>query len=175
MTPSFPKRSATWSTLLLVGISAALVGGGAAFLALTFWWTLNGQEPHYLDSGVFYLAPALVSLLIGPLFWWLMILRPRRLTLRRGILVGILSSLVAHPLTWFLALVILSLSRRNTNLGSAYPINIGLEIHNPIELLQGSLVLSVLSLFYVGWITLIVGGVAGGVLARVVAHLRRNR
>ncbi len=103
-----------------------------------------------------------------------MILRPRRLTLRRGILVGILSSLVAHPLTWFLALVILSLSRRNTNLGSAYPITIGLEIHNPIEVLQGSLVLSVLSLFYVGWITLIVGGVAGGVLARVVAHLRRN-
>lgn len=184
---ALPQRVALYSTLLLVGIGAALAAWGAAFLSLTFFslsLTFFSTLPvatavmrqtlsvatavmrQWLgpDVGPFYCAAALASLLLGPLFWWRFIIRAGHLTLGRGILVGVLVSLVAHPLTWFLAtdtyIAAASLSRRQTDL-------LLLILSNPLGQLVQSLDFSLLSLLYVGWITSLVGGVVGGLLALV--------
>jgi hypothetical protein len=172
MAMSFPKRSATWFTLFLVGISAALAGWVAALLAFTFVSIVGivGVWPYFVELYVveYSLPAALSSLLIGPLFWWLFIIQPRQLTLRRGILVGSLGSLVAHPLFWFLAMVIASL--RGTKIVSV----LGIKHLDLIGELLESLFLSMWSLLFVGWITALVGGVVGAVLALVVAHIERK-
>ena len=117
---------------------------------------------------VFSLAAALASLLIGPLFWWLFIIRPRQLTLSRGIFVGCLSSFVAHPLTWFLALMPVSLGWMNT-IPFLWIGHITLS-----EELQAIPSLSSYSLLFVGWLTTLIGGMVGGVLAKSVADLSRD-
>src|SRR5947209_170885 len=155
MAGSFPKRSTTWSMLSLVGMSAALAGIGAALLSLMFVSTvpsLNGIASSPLDVVVFSLAAALGSLLIGPLFWWLFIIRPRQFTRLRGVLVGSLGSLVAHPLTWLLALMLASLGGMNTIL------DLGIEHYTLIEKLQAIPILSIYSLELVGWLTALIGG-----------------
>src|SRR5438874_1603110 len=152
MAHSLPQRAAIWYTLFFVGIGAALAGFGVAFLALKFVSTLSfahGVEMHWPEVGLFYLAAALASLLLGPLFWWCLIIQPRHLTLGRGILVGILGSLVAHPLTWFLAMVVASL--RGTNSVLVFLI----QSPNPIGELMESLYTSLWSLLYVGWIPIL--------------------
>ena len=170
MTSLLPKRSASWSTLCLVGISAALAGWAAARLALTFVSIvpgLNWFAGSRTDVEVFSLAAALVSLLIGPLFWWLFLIRPHQFTLRRGILVGSCGSLVAHPLTWLLAMAVGSLSGINTVLG--HPLRElvpAMKDPNLIGELLVSFFLSIYSLILVGWITALVGGVVGGVLVK---------
>ena len=162
MRQTLPQRAALCSTLLVVGIGAALAAWGAAFLALTFFSTLpyaRGVERHWPDVGLFYCAAALASLLLSPLFWWRFIIRPAHLTLGRGILVGMLVSLVAHPLTWFLAMATASFIGRQTVLLLLIPSS------NPLLQLLESLVISLWSLLYVGWITMLVGGLVGGLLA----------
>lgn len=105
------------------------------------------------------LAAALSSLLIGPLFWWLFHIRPHRFTLRRGILVGSGGSLVAHPLTWLLAMVVGSLSGINTLLGQPLRELVpAMKDPNLIGEVLVSLFLSIYSLILVGWITALVGG-----------------
>ncbi len=170
MTSLFPKRSASWSILCLVGISAALAGWAAALLALTFVSImpgLNGFAGSRPDVEVFSLAAALVSLLIGPFFWWLFLIRPQRFTLRRGILIGSGGSLVAHPLTWLLAMVVGSLSGINTLLGQPLRELVpAMKEPNLIGEVLLSLFLSIYSLILVGWITALVGGIVGGLLVK---------
>ncbi len=170
MTRLVPKRSASWSILCLVGINAALAGWAAALLALTFVSilpALDGIAGSRPDIVVFSLAAALSSLLIGPLFWWLFLIRPHRFTLRRGILVGSCGSLVAHPLTWLLAMVIGSLSGLNTLLGQPLRELVpAMKDPNLIGEVLVSLFLSIYSLILVGWLTALVGGIVGGLLAK---------
>lgn len=146
-----PQPSDTWYTLLCVGMGAALAGFSAAFLALNTHFTMPS------DKEFFYVAAALASLLIGPLFWWLFIIKPHRITLRRGIIIGMLGSVVAHPLTWFLAELMVYSTGRSTWMGSTL-------VNPPLVALFGSLVYSVFSLVYVGWFTTLLGAIAGGVL-----------
>ena len=170
MASTSPKRPTTWFTLSLVGVSAAFAGGAAALLALTFVLLMpffKGITAYLSGIMVFSLAAALASLLIGPLFWWLFIIRPRQLTLSRGIVAGILGSLVAHPLTWFLVIVVASL-------GGNTILFLRVEHVTPIEILQAIPIYSVYSMFYVGWLTTLVGGVVGGNLAKGIAYLSRD-
>lgn len=170
MASTSPKRSTTWFTLSLVGVSAAFAGWATALLALTFVLLMpffKGIAAYPPGVVVFSLAAALASLLVGPLFWWLLIMRPRQLTLSRGIFVGSLGSLVAHPLTWFLVLVVASL-------GGNTILFLKVEHVAPIEILLAIPIYSVYSLFYVGWLTTLVGGVVGGILAKGIAYLSRD-
>ncbi len=150
MFSSFSRRSDIWQTLLLVGICSAIAGYGAAWLSFKFY-TAN------TDVGMIYPAAPLAALLIGPLFWWRSIMKVRRLSIRRGIVVGILSSIAAHPLTWFLAMLLALLN------GS--PTVAGVLIFNPLVALGNSLVLSLFSMIEVGSITVLVGGITGGLMA----------
>src|SRR5262249_32602143 len=101
---SLARLSDIWFTLLFVGIGAAFVAFGVAFLCLQFVTILLSlvQDSKGLE---FYLAAALASLLVVPPLWWLFIIKPRHLTIKQGALVGFLASLAVHPLTWLFALL----------------------------------------------------------------------
>jgi hypothetical protein len=162
MTYSFQKRSNPRPTLFLVGISAALAGGCAALLSLMFvsmtFHSIVSDGPTII---ILSLAATLSAALLGPLLWWLLIIRPDRLTVGRGVLVGILGSLAAHPLTWFLLLVT---TQTIFNPNTAFPNAIG-------GFLWQIPYLSIYSLFLAGWLTTLIGGVVGAVFAKTVARL----
>lgn len=170
MADSFPKRSTIWSMLFLIGTSAALAGTAAVLLSLLFVSSmpaLNGIASSAYDVVVFSLAAALASLLIGLLFWWLFIIGPGQFSRVRGVLVGSLSSLVAHPLTWFLAVVVAPHRGMNSFLNLVLTQTL-------MEELQAIPTLSIYSLVLVGWLTALIGGVVGGILVGVVARIGRN-
>jgi hypothetical protein len=150
MFSSFSRKSDIWWTLFLVGICSAIAGYGAAFLSFKFYTLPTNVE-------MIYPAAPLAALLIGPLFWWSFIVKARHLSIKRGIVVGILGSIATHPLTWFLAMLLALLN------GS--PTVAGVLIFNPLVALGNSLVLSVFSMIEVGGITVLVGGIAGGLMA----------
>jgi branched-subunit amino acid ABC-type transport system permease component len=66
-------------------------------------------------------------------------------------------TIAVHPLTWFVAMMLALLN------GS--PTVAGVLIFNPLVAIGNSLVLSVFSLIEVGGITVVVGGITGGVIA----------
>ena len=154
---SFPrsKRSDVWYSLLLVGGGAALAGLAAVILALQFYGTSYGTQ-----VAVFYLAAPLAAALLGPCLWWWAIIKPDRLSVRRGIGTGVLGASLAHPLAWYIALVLAFFTREQTVAGLLV-----FNPFNPLQDLLAPLFLAPFSLIYVGWITALVGGVAGGAIA----------
>ena len=142
------KRWDVWYSLLLVGAGAALAGLAAASLALGF---------AGMPIAEFYLAAPLAAALLVPGLWWWAIIKPGRLSVRRGIGVGVLGACLAHPLAWYIALVLAFLGGE--------PTIASINVTNPVQALFASLVLAGFSLLYVGWITALVGGAAGGLVS----------
>jgi hypothetical protein len=142
------KQWDLWYSLLLVGGGAALAGLAAAILALQFYGTRVAE---------FYLAAPLAAALLGPYLWWRALIKPGRLSVRRGIGVGALGASLAHPVAWYMALVLAFLTGQQTVAG--------ILVTNPMHDLLEPLFLAPFSLIYVGWITALVGGVAGGAIA----------
>jgi len=62
-----------------------------------------------LPKRAFPLLVALASGLVGGACWWLLVERPRRLTRERGGIVGLLTGLLVHPVTWILVLAVQNL------------------------------------------------------------------
>jgi hypothetical protein len=149
-------RRDVWYSLLLVAAGAALAGLAATAVALRF----VGMPPADYYA-VFYVTAPLAAALLGPSLWWWAIIKPGRLSVRRGIGVGVLGASLAHPLAWYIALVLAFLMGDRTIGG----VNGGINVTNPLQDLFASLVLAGFSLIAVGWITALMGGVAGGVVA----------
>lgn len=166
---------ATW---LLMSVGIVLASEIAAALSLVFVRVIfplsfNGSGNALLALGVifFLIIVPLAGLLAGLPTWWLFVARPRHITLRRGIFLGMLSGLVAHPLVWICCLLLLSLvdaislaPHLTSNFPSNFPSGLPLEPSSDLLL---ALPLSVLSLILVGWITASVGGIAGGLLVHL--------
>src|SRR5579862_6276580 len=119
------KCSDVWISLLLVGGGAALAGLAAAILALQFYGA---------RAAVFYLAAPLAAALLGPYLWWRTIITRGRLSVRRGIGVGVLGASLAHPLAWYLALVLAFLTGEQTVAG--------ILVTNPVQDLLAALFLA---------------------------------
>lgn len=135
---------------LLIGIGAILAADIATVLSIAFLYLLGFQGSDWVAS----LLPAsLAGLLAGWFFWGLFILRPKHATVGRGIVFGALSSICAHPLM----MVFLDPAR------ILYGTNF-FELPQFFLHLAVDFGYSLFSLVYVGWITTIVGGVAGGLL-----------
>jgi hypothetical protein len=156
------KRSDVWYTLLLVGVVAALVSFVAAILALKSlypggawqnWWATIPP-----DFTTFPLIASLASALLGPALWWRMIIKPGRLSVRRGIAVGALAGIIAHPIVWYAALALAYLTGRPT-------VATTILVTNPLQDLLSAIVLAIFSVLFVGWLTALIGGVVGGVIA----------
>src|SRR5690349_14606097 len=79
-------------TFLVVCVLSPLAGGVGAYLTLKLWMLAQGQQLWFHCF-----VAALASLLVGPFFWWLIVIRPRYLTAGSGAWVGIAGSLAAYP------------------------------------------------------------------------------
>jgi hypothetical protein len=143
---SFAPGKAVW---LLIGVGAVLASMIATVLSLAFVSFVSLTKTY--DVGIYLASASLAGLLTGLPIWWRFIGRPRYATVGRGVLLGALSSIVAHPLMWGFEALFSSL------LGADPTRTLGLIVFMDIPL-------SLMSLFYVGWITTLVGGATGGVL-----------
>jgi hypothetical protein len=130
---SVPPPKAFW---LLLGLSIVLASEIATSLALH----ILGNMGRFL-SGLYVNAP-LAALLSGISLWWFLIVRPRRATIVRGLLVGMLASALAHPLL-FLILPVLWIGPQQ------------------FLLIPSMLTWTIYSLIFGGWITIPIGGFLG--------------
>jgi hypothetical protein len=135
---------------LLIGLGAILAADIATVLSLAF---LSLVGLSITNWGLGLVAAPFAGLLAGWFCWGFFILRPRRATIRRGVFFGALSSMLAHPLLWMFLTPAYMLNGPTVETASFFLGN--LMIH---------LSVSLFSLLIVGWITTIVGGIAGGLL-----------
>ena len=135
---------------LLIGIGAILAANIATGLSLAFL-SLTGL--HIIYEVADFLSASLAGLLTGCLFWGAFILRPKHATVGRGVILGAVSGLCAHPLwlVFFNLMDILSALKH-------------FEMAQVVLWLVLGFDYTLISWVYVGWITAIVGGVAGGLL-----------
>jgi hypothetical protein len=161
-----------WSTrltvrMLLLVSSVSLLGGSAGafltFAGLMQAWSLPGsaEDPRLVPL---YLGAALAALLAGLFFWWLFVLRPRRLTFDRGAWAGVVSSLVVHPLAWLFALGVPVLTGGTTPWGLP-------PAPSVLTVLMYAGGFALYSLILTGWFTALVGGLAGAGVILVVGLL----
>lgn len=111
--------------------------------------------------GLVYVYSSLAALLAGIPLWWLLILRPKRVTPMRGFLVGILGSTLAHPLMF---LIVALFSQVSYLLSSTADISPGTVV-----------VLMILSPIFVGWITVPIGAGTGVLLIYLQLALMQRR
>jgi hypothetical protein len=104
------------------------------------------------------------SAVLGTAFWWWLVDRTGPWTVGRGAAAGTLTALLAHPLTWYLVMVVTWARGGRTSLGE--------PTLNPIEAIPASAVYGVFSSFVVGIETLLIGGVCGAFI--VVFHRRTS-
>ena len=140
------QKRLIWS--LAFGLLAALIALGVAGALL--WQNTSGWK---------LLIPCsiLAAFLLASLGAWLLLTLARPITVWKGVLVGLLVGLLAHPTTWYLAIIYLYLTGSESSLGES--------MLNPIQALWGSLVYSIYSLALVGWVTLPLSMVCSGGLA----------
>jgi hypothetical protein len=167
-----PAPAHPWSTrfivimLLVVGIVSLVGGGAGAYLAvagLDQAWRLPGsaQDPRLVPL---YLGAAAAALLSGQFFWWCFIVRPRHLTPERGAWVSAASSLAAHPFAWLFALLATVVTGGTAANAWALP-----QAPSVVTILIYAGGYSLYSLILVGWFTALLGGLAGGEIAAVLA------
>lgn len=133
------RRFAILGTLSVIGIVAACLAFMASFIIASL---ITSLWPFPFFAG-------LSALLLGPYLWWYSIMKPRRLTVKQGIRVGVLGGLIAHPLAWLLAVL---------------P---GVQTAHFEYYLGAALYSSLASLILVGWLTALIGGLAGAVAAKL--------
>ena len=129
-----------------------IVAGLAAF-GLSAWLLAGNTSGWQIFVGISPLA----AFLTGFILWWsLMTLRPR-VSLLFGLLVGALIGILAHPVAWYLAILWMYFSGETGSLGEA-PLN-------PVEGILYAPVYALPSLLIVGWLSVPLGLIGGGLVA----------
>jgi uncharacterized BrkB/YihY/UPF0761 family membrane protein len=152
--------------LLVVAVVSLLCGGMGAFISyagLVQAWSLPTSAED-LRLAPLYFGAALAALLSGLFFWWLFILRRRRLTLWRAAWAGVVSSLVAHPLTWLFTLGLSLLMGEAAYWGLPPAPSV-----DTVLLYGGGY--AAYSLILAGWFTTPLGGLAGVAVATALRDL----
>lgn len=137
---------------LFMGLVIVLAADGAT--ALVFHTTAQGFNS---DFSLLYLAAPAAALLIGIPAWFRFIVKPNRMTIKRGLLVGILSSIAAHPIMWMLFWI---------------PTLFMLQALTP-PLFSFPLLEIIFSLIYGGWATTSIGALTGVLLIVLQRTLTR--
>jgi hypothetical protein len=136
--------------LLVIGM--ILASEIAAICSINFIY--RDISTSWQSWSTFLIAAPLAALLVGLPAWWLYVIQAENITIKRGIIVGCLSSIAAHPVMWTIVSVSDFLWHTFT-----HQLNPGLFSN------MGILLPTILiSLLYTGWITTIVGGIAGALL-----------
>lgn len=92
-TPAGPPPRIFWPLLVLIIV---LVADTATLFVLR----LLGYPSLQWNS--FYLAAPAAALLVGIPAWYRFVVIPRRVTIGRGIAIGAVGSIIAHPVMWIL-------------------------------------------------------------------------
>lgn len=93
--------------------------------------------------------------------WWLQVARPGKPGVLRGAVAGLVSGLLAHPVTWYVmicwnwALILLSIRTDPSGDG---------DLLNPLTGLLGAFALSLWSVILMGWITVPAGALVGALV-----------
>ena len=103
------------------------------------------------------------AFLTPTLLWRLIVARTEAYTILRGALTGAISGVLSHFVTWYL--FILSSNVCYWAFGGCKD-SLGEGPMNPLEGLAGAAGLSFFSLLFFGWITVPIGAILGGLLAR---------
>lgn len=112
--------------------------------------------PCYSGTAAF-LAPATV--------WWLLVEKKQLYSVLRGSVAGALGALTAHYLCWYLEIIYYNI---NYWLLGGPGSSLGEPPIDPLNGLWGALVFSLYSYLFVGWITIPVGSLIGGIYASVL-------
>jgi hypothetical protein len=103
------------------------------------------------------LSAAIATFLVTVVGTWLLLTSLHPLRVWKGIVVGFIAGLLAHPLTWYLTSLYLYLTGATSSLGD--------PTLNPIEAIGGSLIFSLFSLAFAGWISIPISALIGGLVA----------
>jgi hypothetical protein len=93
--------------------------------------------------------------------WWALVARPGKPGVGRGAIAGLVSGLLAHPVTWYLLICVnWALALLNLRAGPSG----GDDPLNPLTGLLGALVFSLGSLLLLGWVTIPAGALVGALV-----------
>jgi hypothetical protein len=147
-------------------LQAALVFTGvfalSGFLVIL---SLGGGPPGPEETRLLSWGPAIAGLsgfFTTLVMWWAIVARARTARVRRGLIAGLTSGVLVHPVCWPLysagnsLLIVLGMSSRSP-LGQL-PLTLR---HEMVAVFK----FSVLSLIFFGWVTALVGALTGGLLA----------
>ena len=147
---------------LLFGLMCSPVGIGVGiFLRNNDWGVASGD-----GYGLGFISSAGIAAFLAPCFiWYIMIERRERISVSRGITVGVLGAALAHFVCWYL--FILS--------GYIEKLYLGKSIENIIDPLSGilaALTYSSFSLLFFGLLTLPIGALIGGCYATYIKETK---
>lgn len=137
----FLQSGAVWT-----GIAGGAFGGLAFLVSFVLL-----QYPALRIFAIFpdllpyFVAPA--SFLVSSVCWWLVVERPRRMTRARGVIIGLVTGLVAHPVTWTLVI-------------TYDAVKAGASPYGP-GLVPAVFVYSIFSLGFTGVLTMFIGAICG--------------
>jgi hypothetical protein len=121
------------------------------------------------DSGfwIFEFSIAIASFLAPALLWYVIIERKKRLSIKRGIVVGVLSTVLSHFFNWYFFLLIGYVSFMIVGPEGTFS---GNDPINPLFAIIAALTYSTVSLFLFGILHLPIRGLIGDMFARKFQH-----
>lgn len=149
------ERAVAWPPRIfwpLLGLGIVLAADGAT--ALVFHTTAAWASTHSLTL---YLAAPLAALLVGIPAWLHFIVKPRQVTIKRGLLLGIVCSVIAHPVMWMLLF-----------LSAPFLPSTALSLSFSLLLFE-----VIYSLIYGGWATTLIAALTGTLLILLQRTLTR--
>ena len=142
---------------LLFGLLCSPVGIGVGIiLRINDWGVASGD-----GYGLGFISSAGIAAFLAPCFiWYIMIERRERISVSRGITVGVLGAALAHFVCWYLFLV--SSYIEHLYLGESTE-----KVVGPLGGILAALTYSLVSLPLFGLLTLPIGGLIGGICGRI--------
>ncbi len=139
---------------VLWSVFAGLAFGLSGLLAVLFTFK---RVPSAFSGMIMlqYITP-LAPFLTGTFFWWLLVSRTKRITIARGVWVGMLIGMLSHFFAWYAALLVSPVPAVQNVPGAQMP--------SLTQYLLIGLGNSVMSIIGIGWITVPGGGLLGGIL-----------
>jgi len=142
---------------LLFGLLCSPVGIGVGIILRINDWGIASGDGY----GLGFISSAGIAAFLAPCFiWYIMIERRKRISVSRGITVGVLGAALAHFVCWYLFLV--SSYIEHLYLGESTEKLVG-----PLEGILAALTYSLFSLPLFGLLTLPIGGLIGGICGRI--------
>jgi hypothetical protein len=155
-------RLPLWWELFIVSIGASI----AALITTLLLLGILGVVPDSFSPNYrwLYVGAVLSTAVIGPLVWWLLYRRDLAAPKGRGIAAGMIAALLCHPFVWASALFF---SQAFSSGSFMWLDKDQVNATHPLALVGQ---LSLISLLYMGWITVIAGGVGGWLLEKLFSR-----